>query len=139
MTVVIVMELPSMTVIIVMKLHSMTVVIVMPKRPRNGHIHRRHGNSYVVLLCVDFVYEGLRNYCAYAWVVGMLRTHGVYECCLHLVCCGIVYSWRIMTVIIAITHECMTVIIVMASSSMTVIIVMGRVGLRLDDGRNRHA
>ena len=122
-----------------MKLHSMTVIIVMSERSRDAHIHRRHGNSYVMSVCVDYVYEGLRNDCASAWDVGMLRTNGLYSFCVHVVCCSIVHRWMIMTVIIAITSECMTVIIVMAGSSMTVIIVMGRVGLRLDDSRNRHA
>ena len=114
----------------------MTVRIVMTKRPRDAYINRRH----IMPVCVDDVYEGHRNDCAYAWVMGIvLRTNGLYEFCVHVVCCCVVHGWRIMTVIIAIIPECMTVIIVMAGSSMKVIIIMGRVGLRLDDGRNRHA
>ena len=81
MTVITVMDLPSMTVIIVMELHSMTVIIVMTKRPRDAYINRRH----VMPVCVDYVYEGHRNDCAYAWVMWILRTNGLYEFCVHLV------------------------------------------------------
>ena len=73
-----------MTVIIVMELASMTVLIVMAKQPRDSHIHRRNGNSYLMSACVDSVYEGLRNDCAYALVMVTLRTTGLYSCCVHL-------------------------------------------------------
>ena len=107
-----------------MKLHSMTVIIVMTMRPRDAHIHRRHGNSYVMSVCEDSVYEGLRNDCAYGWVVGMLRTNGLYEFCVHVGCYSFVHGWRIMTVIIAITPG--------------VYDGNNRHGRQLHDGNNRH-
>ena len=89
MTATIVMELTSVTVIIVMKLHSMTVVIVMTNWPRDAHIYRRHDNSYVMSVCVDYVYEGLRNECvrmgcgdvAYKWTELILRTFCLLQFC----------------------------------------------------------
>ena len=85
MTVVVVMELPSMTVIIFLELHSMTVSIVLTKRTKDANIHSGQGNVYVMWVCVGVVYEGLRNDCAYEWVVGMLRANGLYQVFVHLV------------------------------------------------------